>query len=175
MRDGTIVCEPESSVERTGGMAQGKRILISLIAIQGWPCNSRPPSSPAHGGLAQGRMPFLFLNNLRSCFKAHEFHMLHGVFSSHIRANLDALALARLFARGVLAGLFVYHCSFSRQLERAMAVSISGLGRLRAGRDRTRALAGLFSSTPAQERLPDLCGLSGLRCGGLIRSPFLRF
>jgi hypothetical protein len=88
---------------------------------------------------------------------------------------LELCGRAYLSARGILAGLFVYHCSFNRKLERALAVSASGPGIRRAGADRARALAGLFQSNPAQERLPVLCGLSGLRCGGLIRLPFSRF
>jgi hypothetical protein len=47
-----------------GDAAQGKRILISLIAIPG-----------------------------RSCNKAHEFNILRGVSSSSIEANLDVQAL----------------------------------------------------------------------------------
>jgi hypothetical protein len=87
----------------------------------------------------------------------------------------SALSRVRRPTRGLLAGLFVYHCSFSRRLERALAVSTFSPGRLRPSGYRAGALAGRFTSNTAQERLPALCGLSGLRCGGLTPLPFLRF
>jgi hypothetical protein len=133
MGDETIVSEPASSAERTGGAAA----LPGAICIQG------VGSSKAHP--------------IRDSSAASVFRQ------------------ARSLARGVLAGLFVYHCSFGRKLKRALGVSTPGPEERSAATDRASAIAGLFPGAPAQERLPVLCGLSGLRCGGLTRLPFLRF